>query len=422
MEKGASSRVSSGSSYEVFLSFRGIDTRHEFTDFLYHEMVRVGILVFRDSESLHVGEEISKLLQAIENSKIYIPIFSENYALSDWCLRELAYMVECTSKSNGSKEILPIFLDVEPSDVKLKTNRYRPSLSKRQKTLCSEAESWEKALIEVSEIIGWNWKKDKSQADLIKSVIETVLHKLDVGCEKIVTKELVGVDNRVEVIIKMLDVGSDSVQFLGIHGMGGIGKTTLAKVIFNRLSSHFKGCNFLSDVRESSQRHGLVYLQKQLLSKFLDSRSILDQINDPDDGINMIKRVLSDKKVLIVLDDVDRKEQLKSLAENGHWFGSGSRIIITTRDQRILRIEGEATSEALAEKSTKVSTYEVCKMDFDDALKLFSKHAFRRDSPPDHYAALSNEVVSTLGMLPLALEVTGSSLNNEPKEIWEATL
>lgn len=75
-----------------------------------------------------------------------------------------------------------------------------------------------------------------------------MLAKLNVRFKKNVIEHLVGVDDRVEAIIKMLDVESDSVQFLGIHGVGGIGKTTLAKVVFNRLSFQFQGCNFLSDV------------------------------------------------------------------------------------------------------------------------------------------------------------------------------
>ncbi|XP_056165298.1 disease resistance protein RPV1-like [Syzygium oleosum] len=423
MEKGTNSQASSGPSYEVFLSFRGADTRYEFTDHLYHGMVDAGIIVFRDDESLHVGKEIGgELLQAIENSKIYIPIFSENYASSDWCLRELAYMVECTSKSNGNKEILPIFLNVEPADVKLKTDLYEQPLSKRQKTGCAEAESWKKALVEVGKKKGWNWQKDQGQVDLIQSVKQSVLTKLNVGFKKKVTEHLVGVDDRVEAIIKMLHVESDSIQFLGIHGMGGIGKTTLAKIIFNQLSSHFRGCNFLSDIGESSRRHGLVHLQKQLLSKFLGSHSKLDQIHDVDDGIDMIKRVLCNKKVLVVLDDVDEKEQLNSLAEKGNWFGSGSRIIITTRDQSVLMIEGEATGEGPVKKFANVWTYEAHAMEFDHALKLFSRHAFRRDSPPYHYVSLSKAIVSTLGKLPLALEITGSSLSGKSEKIWVDTL
>ncbi|XP_039162852.1 TMV resistance protein N-like [Eucalyptus grandis] len=161
LTKEMNSQASSGPSPEVFLSFRGADTRYGFTDFLYYGMVEAGILVFRDNESLHVGKRIGhELLQAIENSKIYIPIFSKNYASSHWCLRELAYMVKCTSKSNENKEILPIFLDVEPDDVMLKTNLYRKALSKYQKKFCTEVESWKKALIEVDEIKGWNLKKD----------------------------------------------------------------------------------------------------------------------------------------------------------------------------------------------------------------------------------------------------------------------
>ncbi|KAL3749999.1 hypothetical protein ACJRO7_011040 [Eucalyptus globulus] len=160
--KGMNSRESVGPSYEVFLSFHGRDTRRGFTDFLYRDMVETGILVFRDNESLHVGQRIGdELLQAIRNSKIYIPIFSKNYASSHWCLRELAHMVECASKSNGNKEILPIFLDVEPDDVKLKTNLYIKALSKHQKKFCTEVESWKKALVDVDGIKGWNLKTDE---------------------------------------------------------------------------------------------------------------------------------------------------------------------------------------------------------------------------------------------------------------------
>ncbi|XP_018723888.2 disease resistance protein RUN1-like [Eucalyptus grandis] len=218
----------------------------------------------------------------------------------------------------------------------------------------------------------------------------------------------------------MLDVESDDVKFLAIHGMGGVGKTTLTKVVFNRLSSRFQGCNFLSDVRESSERQGLVHLQKQLLSKFLDC-CYIDQISEVDHGIDMIKRVLHNKKVLIVLDDVDENKQLKNLAEKGNWFGFGSRIIITTRYKSVLMIDGEVTSEGPI-KCANVLTYEVHEMEFRHALELFSKHAFRRDSPPDDYVDLSEKVVSTLGKLPLALEVTGSSLYGRSKEFWVDTL
>lgn len=100
----------SGMEFEVFLSFRGPDTRNNFTSCLYHDMVEKGIRVFKDDEELRIGQQIGgNLLRALDDTQIYIPIFSKGFAFSVWCLREVAHMVDCTSKSNGKKEILPIF-------------------------------------------------------------------------------------------------------------------------------------------------------------------------------------------------------------------------------------------------------------------------------------------------------------------------
>ncbi|XP_048141143.1 disease resistance protein L6-like [Rhodamnia argentea] len=157
--------TSSGSEYQVFLSFRGPDTRVGFTDFLFHSLIDAGICVFRDDEELRVGERIDGSLQrAIENSKIYIPVFSQKYASSQWCLRELVQIMENTSKSEGKKEILPIFFDVEPDDVKLKTPLYRETILnlEREKKLSNEqVDAWREALMEVDAIKGWEVKKYK---------------------------------------------------------------------------------------------------------------------------------------------------------------------------------------------------------------------------------------------------------------------
>lgn len=146
----------------MFLSFRGPDTRYGFTDFLYHGLIDAGVRVFRDEEELRIGEVIGgNLLRAINNSMIYIPIFSRTYASSKWCLRELSHIVDNTSKSEGRKTILPIFLDVEPEDVKLKTPQYNDALLEHADKFPDEVKAWKKALAEVDEIKGWNVKKDQ---------------------------------------------------------------------------------------------------------------------------------------------------------------------------------------------------------------------------------------------------------------------
>ena len=102
--------------YDVFLSFSGEDTRHQFTDHLYHALNDKEIITFKDDKELKMGEPISQeLLDAIEKSRTAVIIFSKNYTFSTWCLKELAKIVECRVK--GILTVLPIFYHVELSDV-----------------------------------------------------------------------------------------------------------------------------------------------------------------------------------------------------------------------------------------------------------------------------------------------------------------
>lgn len=150
--------TASGFDYEVFLSFRGPDTRAGITDFLYVSLVDAGIRTYRDDEELRIGEEIgAELLQAIDQSKISIPIFSRNYASSKWCLKELVQMLEC-KKTRGQK-IMPIFYDVAPSEVRHQTGGYGEAflLHKSKKQYDDQTiNRWEAALNEVGSLKGWD--------------------------------------------------------------------------------------------------------------------------------------------------------------------------------------------------------------------------------------------------------------------------
>ncbi|KAK3430485.1 hypothetical protein EUGRSUZ_E01994 [Eucalyptus grandis] len=126
---------------------------------LYNGLISAGIRAFKDNEELRFGEEIEGgLLQAINDSRIYIPIFSKGYASSKWCLHELAHIVELP-RGNNEKVILPIFYDVDADDVKLKTKLYRKALRKHKSEYGKElAKKWKNALREVVRIRGRNLK------------------------------------------------------------------------------------------------------------------------------------------------------------------------------------------------------------------------------------------------------------------------
>ena len=142
--------------YDVFLSFSGVDTRRSFTDHLLAALKRKGILTFKDDEGLHRGKSIlSELLKAIEESRFAIIIFSKNYASSRWCLDELAEIVKC--KKEKGLTILPIFYDVDPSDVRKQTGTFGQAFNKHEdKENIKKVKTWRDALEEVANLSGWH--------------------------------------------------------------------------------------------------------------------------------------------------------------------------------------------------------------------------------------------------------------------------
>jgi len=135
--------------HDVFLSFRGEDTRASFISHLHASLQNSGINVFKDDHSLQRGDNISiSLLQAIEDSRISIIVFSINYASSQWCLQELTQIIEC-HRTIG-QAVLPVFYNVDPSDVRRQSCEFGKAFQNLFNTVSVEedhvAPSWRHAL------------------------------------------------------------------------------------------------------------------------------------------------------------------------------------------------------------------------------------------------------------------------------------
>lgn len=188
--------------------------------------------------------------------------------------------------------------------------------------------------------------------------------------------------------------------------MGGRGKTTIAKYVFEDLSSQFDARCMLENVKGDFKQHGKSHLRKEIMSEIFPKGRLNAQCISSD----AMKQRLRGKKVLLVLDDVDEIQQLKELAGNCEWFGPGSRIIITTRDKRVLVEHGVE------------HIYEVKPLRPIQALQLFSEHAFKRNRPQEEFRKLSLDFVEQLGGLPLALLVIGASLYQRKIKFWKDKL
>ncbi|CAK7328800.1 unnamed protein product [Dovyalis caffra] len=144
--------------YDVFLSFRGKDTRNNFTSHLYSNLEQAGIEAYMDDSELERGESIEPALwKAIEDSRFSVIVFSRNYASSPWCLDELVKVVECMKEMGHT--VLPVFYDVDPSEVAEQKGNYKELFIEHEQNFRNDLEKvrrWKDCLATVANLSGWD--------------------------------------------------------------------------------------------------------------------------------------------------------------------------------------------------------------------------------------------------------------------------
>ncbi|KAL1074994.1 hypothetical protein V6Z11_D11G328100, partial [Gossypium hirsutum] len=380
--------------YDVFLSFRGKDTRDGFVSHLYKDLCRKNIETFIDDEELRKGDEISgALLKAIQASRVSVSVFSKDYASSKWYLAELVKIMDC------NKWVVPVFYGVDPRDLRNQTGSFADAFAKHEENFKHESgkvKTWRSALTAAGKLSGWDSQVTRPDSTLVDKIVEDVVKKLNCGSSSANLKGLVGIERRMQEVLSLFQDGFPDFRMLGIWGMGGIGKTTLADAIYHHVSNGFQRCCFLANVREHEEQRELLKLRNEFLSTILEV------------GSGFLKDRLSKKKVLIVCDDVSKLSQIEFLFGGIDRIGPGSRVIVTTRNKQVLVQCGIDL------------IYDMKELDKDESVQLFCQCAFKSTNPTEYQLKLSKMALSVAKGNPLAIRLIGSSLYGKTKSYQES--
>ncbi|KAI4324628.1 hypothetical protein MLD38_030098 [Melastoma candidum] len=240
--------------------------------------------------------------------------------------------------------VLPVFYRVTPQEVRMHENGcYNMAMEEMAAKYGEDSETvkrWRKALYAGGDLIGFCLSQGEDEGNVVQEIVRSVLKILNrVTLE--VAKHPVGITSRLEEIKPLLCIASGDADtcMIGIHGPGGVGKTTLSKAVLNEYVGQFDGWCFLSNVREVSEvsSGGLAVLQQTLLRELLGQSSLT--VRNVHEGKVLIKERLHDRRVIAVLDDVNEPEQLDALVGNLDWFGNAiSTVRCHSRRFRRLRM------------------------------------------------------------------------------------
>ncbi|KAL6225700.1 hypothetical protein ACLB2K_004549 [Fragaria x ananassa] len=397
--------------YHAFLSFRGKDTRKAFTDHLYSALQCAGIHTFRDDDEIKRGANIARELQkAMHESPVSIIVFSKGYASSQWCLNELARIMEHHRVDRHL--VLPIFYDVNPSEVRTQSGSFAEAFAKHvvEQSL-DKVEEWRRALREVADL-GGMVLGDQYESQFIHHVVDEIGRMLDHNTFKVRSK-IVGMQYRVRHLNMWLKDRLNDVDVAVVDGKRGIGKTTMVRVAYNLNFYRFQGNSFLEDVTATSEEpNGILNLQRKLLSDVQRSGETEPvDVSNTDEGKSKIKHAVCCKRVLIVFDDVDHSDQLSAIIGKREWCYPGSKIVITTRHEDLLK-----------DQEIPHAVFEVEPFDEYESLELFSWRAFGHAHPFEGYQELSKHLVRYSNGIQLVLHILGAYLSRKNVDEWQSAL
>ncbi|GLJ33626.1 hypothetical protein SUGI_0675960 [Cryptomeria japonica] len=406
--------------YDVFINHRGPDVKNTLALELYKSLEKLRIVAFLDSEEKELGNSFTSTIEtAIRSAPVHIAIFSKRYAESPWCLAELVLMLQTKAK------IIPLFYGVKPSDLRfVEKGEYARAFVEyeKKKRYTEKLSEWKEALQSVSFIAGEELNRDCEK--IVSTVQREVqrmrcLHvaKYPVGLSKLVEHfEEHCIDKLVqdfESLCKMNKQREGKAKIVGIFGMGGVGKTTLCKELFNRKRLDYSRSCFLFDVREASVKKDLPSLQLKLLRELFDEKDN-QSFASIEDGTSCLSNCFarsSNLSFLIVLDDIDHQEQLDAFLISDELNNCrNSLVIVTTRDVGVLINAGITVG------------YNLKGMDANDAKELFCFHAFSQSYPSSGYEELVDSFVHVCGGLPLSLQVLGRHVHGQDQKFWELEL
>ncbi|KAL1195100.1 putative disease resistance protein [Cardamine amara subsp. amara] len=362
----------------VYISFnRSEDTiRHSFLSHLSADFHRRR-LSWEEPASDHDRDA------TIAKSKVSLVILSEEYAFSKDCLDELLNVSKC--RGNDKLVVVPVFYGLTKSVLR------KQCLKLKDKYPNDRVADWRHALLEIADLPGHASSHERSDSELIEEIVADVRQKLDQTGK-------IGIYSRLMKIENLLCKQPWGIRSVGIWGMGGIGKTTLAEAAFEQLSAgDFEASCFIKDFDNAFQEKGVYGLLEENLGEKLLLRSPIT------------REKLCNKRILLVLDDVHNPLSATKFLGWFELLGSGSMIIITSRDKQLI-VQCRVND-----------IYKVQGLNEHEALQLFYRCALGKDVPHHNLPELYRNLVDYANGNPLALSVYGRELEGKnPSEMESA--